>query len=132
MLLGHCCLPVLSSPSAPAACEVVALLIVEFVAIALPDAQREWPVVSMLLGVAQYDASALLHRWLRAVGVRPSESPARVQRAFPALFPACTQPGSFHALLVSCMLAQEALHVLRTWKTSHLARASALVDQWML
>jgi hypothetical protein len=70
MLLGHCCLVALPFPSAPATSEAASLL-AEFATIALLDAQHERLVVTMLLGENQSDALALMHPWLRAVGVRP-------------------------------------------------------------
>jgi hypothetical protein len=81
------------------------MLLIDFIATTLPSAQCERQVVSMLLGVAQYDATTLLHRWLRAVQVQPSESLARLEKAFPTLFLVDAQPGCFHELIFSCMLA---------------------------
>jgi len=101
-MLRNCCLPVLSSASIHVTSEVVSLLLVESVTTILPYAQREWWVVSMLLGAAQYDALAHLHHWLQAVQVQPSESPARIQQSFPTLFLVYTQLGFFS--YTSCVL----------------------------
>jgi hypothetical protein len=62
LIIGHCFLPALSSPFSPTAYEVDAMILAKFVTIALPDAECEWPIVTMLLGVTQFDASSLLHR----------------------------------------------------------------------
>jgi hypothetical protein len=42
VLLGHCCLAILSSTSALAASKDVSLLLVESIVIVLLDAQHEW------------------------------------------------------------------------------------------
>jgi hypothetical protein len=109
VLLEHCCLPSLSSPFSPVAFKVVALLLAEFSTTALPNAQHEWPIVTMLLGETQLDALALLHHWLRAVGVRTSKYPTRIQQAFLGLAPVYALPRSLHILLIFYMFSQEAL-----------------------
>jgi hypothetical protein len=128
VLLRHCFSPALSSPSSPAASEAATLLPAESAANALPDARPEWPIVTMLLGLFQFDALALLYHWLQAVGVRPSKFPARIQQDFPEIFLACARPGSLRVLLFFCMLVQGALPPLQALHTSHPAGASSLVD----
>jgi hypothetical protein len=61
VFLRHYFLPALSSPSTPATFKDDSFLLVDFFATALPDAQREWPIVTILLGAVQFDALTLLH-----------------------------------------------------------------------
>jgi hypothetical protein len=105
LLLGHCCLAVLSYAYAPLASEVVSMLLVDSIIIVLPYAQHEWQVVSILLVAAQSNASDHLHHWLQVVQAQPFESSARLRQVFPALFLVCIEPEFFRALHVSCMFA---------------------------
>jgi hypothetical protein len=96
-------------PSSLASSEATSILLVDFVATALPDARCEWPTVTMLLGVVQYDALNLLHHWILEVGVKPSVFLVRIQQASPELFPVCGPLGYWHVLPVFYMLAQGVL-----------------------
>jgi hypothetical protein len=128
----HCFLLALSSPSTPGASKDVSLLLVEFFATALPDAQCEWPIVTMLLEAVQSGAPVLLHPWLLEIGVQPSESSARLQQAFLGLFIVCSRPGPWNFPLFLWILVQGIIPPLRPRHTSGPTRVSASVDQLML
>jgi len=100
VFLRHCYLLALFSPYSPTASEVVSLLLVDSSTTALPYAWREWPIVTMILGLIRSDASSLLHHWLLEVEVQPFIFTPRIQQAFPKLFPVCAPPGSWHVLPV--------------------------------
>jgi hypothetical protein len=96
------------SPSSPAASEATSILLVDSVTTSLPNAQCEWPTVTML-GVVQYDALNLLHHWILEVGVQPSVFLVRIQQASLELFPVCAPPRYWCVLPIFYMLAQGAL-----------------------
>jgi hypothetical protein len=66
-----------------------------------------------------------------AVGVQPSKFMARIQQAFPELFPVCALPIYLHVLLDFCTFVQGVLPPLLTLQISRQTGASKAVDQLM-
>jgi len=84
------------------------MLFSESTATALIDARCELTIGTMLLGLFQSDSLALLHHWLLAVGVLPSQFPTKIQQDVPEVFLVCARFGLFHVLLIFCMFSQGA------------------------
>ena len=106
MILEHCYLPTLFSPSAPATFEVAAMLLADSATTTLPTSLHEWTTITMLPGVARYDVEVLLQHKTLAVVVLLSLFPTRLQQASPRLFPVSTPPRPWHIAPVSYVLGQ--------------------------